>query len=63
MDKLRKLWRKYKYSAESVYIFSELKNREKAREAMDFHEWKIIIQVSICVLVGQFLMLLALQLL
>jgi hypothetical protein len=63
MKKLKALWRKYKYSEESVYIFSELKNREKAREAMSFHEWKIIIQVAICVLVGQFIMLLVLQLL
>jgi hypothetical protein len=57
MQKLAKLWRQLKYSEETVYVYSELKKKSKAKEAMRLHEAKIIAQVSIAILIGQVIML------
>ena len=57
MRKLKKLKLKCKFSADTVYVFSELKKRDKARKAMRFHEMKIAIQVALLILVCQIAML------
>lgn len=49
MKKIKDLMRKCKYSAESVYIFTELGNKSKARKAMLFHEMKTAIQAGIII--------------
>ena len=54
---MKNLKRKCKYSADTVYIFSELKKRDKAKKAMLFHEMKIAFQVALCILVCQILIL------
>lgn len=55
--KIKKLIRKCKYSAESVYIFTELKKRNKAEKAMRFHELKIAVQLAVLIFVCQMVLL------
>ena len=55
--KLKDLKRKCKYSEESVYIFSQLNKKQRAREAMRFHEMKIIVQFGLIVFVFQMLLI------
>ncbi len=53
MKKLKRLKNKWKFAEETVYIFSELKKRQRAREAMRFYEMKVAIQVALCILLAQ----------
>lgn len=62
MKKLKKMLRQIRYSEETVYVYSEIKNRQKAKEAMKLHEAKIIATVSFCIFLGQVVMLLILGL-
>lgn len=62
MKKIKDLKRKCKYSAESVYIFTELGNKSKAREAMMFHEMKTVIQAGIAIIVCQLVLYIILSL-
>lgn len=59
--KIKNLVRKCRYSEESVYIFSELKKRERAKEAMYFHENKIIIKTIALVLLVELLVFIILN--
>jgi hypothetical protein len=61
--KLKKLKSKLKFSESTVYIFSELHKRKRAKEAMRFHELKIAVQVAVCIFVCQMLILIGLNLL
>jgi hypothetical protein len=54
---MRNIIRKLKYSAESVYIFSELKKRDRAVRAMRFHEMKVAVQVALCIFICQMALL------
>ena len=60
--KLRNLINKWKYAEESVYIFSELHKKERARKAMRFYELKIIIQLAVLILICQILIMVVLNL-
>ena len=51
--KLRNLIRKCKFSEESVYIFTELGNKKKAKEAMYFHEGKVALITILYILILQ----------
>lgn len=50
---MKRFIRKCKYSAEAVYIFAQFNKMDKARERMFFHEMKIAVQVALCILLGQ----------
>ena len=62
MNKLKTLWRKYKYSQESLYTYGNLKNREQFIRAMRFYRLKTAIEVGICILVAQIIILVMLGL-
>jgi len=55
--KIRNLIRKCKYSEDSVYIFTELGNKQKSKEAMYFHENKFIILSVLCTLLIELVVL------
>jgi hypothetical protein len=55
--KISKLLRKMRFSEDAVYTFCELKQPAKAREAMRFHENKIVILSALCILVSQLIIL------
>lgn len=59
--KLKNLIRKCKYSEESIYIFSELKKKDRAKKAMCFHERKIIIKAIVLVLLVELLVFIILN--
>ena len=61
--KLKKLKSKLKFSENTVYIFSELHKRDRAKQAMKFHELKIVVQVAVCIFVCQMLLIIGLSLL
>lgn len=47
--KITRLLSKLRFSEQSVYIFCDLKKKERAMEAMKFHEKKIIFQTLLVV--------------
>ena len=57
MKELKKLWRKYKYSEESLFTYGTLKKREQFEKAINFYRLKVAIEVGICILVAQIVIL------
>jgi len=62
MKKIKKLWWKYKYSENSLYIYGSLRNRKQFGKALDFYRLKTSIEVGICILVAQIIILVILGL-
>lgn len=57
MNKVRKFWIKYKFAEESLYNYGNLKNRKKFEKSLDFYRLKTAIEVGICILLAQILLL------
>lgn len=51
--KIKNIIRKIKYAEERVYIFCELKKKDKAQKAMRFYEMVIAGQVALFILLSQ----------
>ena len=51
--KIQNLIRRIRFAEERVYIFCELKKREKARSAMRSYVMIVAIQVALCILLMQ----------
>jgi hypothetical protein len=62
-NKINKFRRMWKHSEETVFIYSELKKRDKAYEAMEFHNRKIIVETTIAIVLAQIALILLFELL
>lgn len=63
IKRINKFRRQLKFSANSIYVYIQLKDIDKVRKAVEFHERKVVVKTILWVLGTQILILALIMLL